>query len=29
LAVVTDHVFSKLHRSKVTVWLSSLTAVPC
>jgi hypothetical protein len=29
LAVVSDHVFSKLRRSKVTVWVSSLTAIPC
>jgi hypothetical protein len=29
LAVVSDHVFSKLRRSKVTVWVSSLTTIPC
>jgi hypothetical protein len=29
LAVVSDHVFSKLRRSKATVWVSSLTPLPC
>ena len=29
LAVVSDHVFSKLRRSKATVWVSSLTMIPC
>jgi hypothetical protein len=28
LAVVSDHVFSKLRRSKATVWVSSLTPLP-
>jgi pyrroloquinoline quinone (PQQ) biosynthesis protein C len=29
LGVVSDHVFSKLRRTKVTVWVSSLTPLPC
>jgi pyrroloquinoline quinone (PQQ) biosynthesis protein C len=29
LAVVSDHVFSKLRRAKVTVWVSSLTPRSC
>jgi len=29
LGVVSDHVFSRLRRSKVTVWVSSLTPFPC
>jgi len=28
LGVVTDHVFSKLRRTKITVWISSLTPLP-
>jgi len=29
LGVVSDHVFSKLRRTRVTVWVSSLTPLPC
>ena len=29
LAVVSDHVFSKLRRSKATVWVSTFTPLPC
>lgn len=29
LAVVSDYVFSKLRRTKATVWVSSLTPLPC
>jgi hypothetical protein len=29
LGVVSDHVFSKLRRTKATVWVSSFTPLPC
>lgn len=29
LGVVSDHIFTKLRRAKVTVWVSGWTALPC
>jgi pyrroloquinoline quinone (PQQ) biosynthesis protein C len=29
IGVVSEHLFSKLRRAKVTVWVSSLTSPPC